>query len=138
MSNLTCTRIETDAPCGAKLVYHNRAGEEIIALSLTLEGAIRYQPLDWRHRLARAMYYPTLKRFYRELRRNGVTQRSLHHLAGGAHRGRHGGWAIRTEGHRAFQAWLAQARTSIDLSRRHLDGATAAQAASSRDPAHAA
>lgn len=120
MTITTCTRLETQCPSGATLVYRNTRGKECIEVSFSLNDEIFYQPLNWRLRLERPMYYTTLKRFYRLLRRNGITQRSLHHLAGGAHRGRHGGWAIGTDGHRDFQSWLVKARRSIALSREHL------------------
>ncbi|OIQ73730.1 hypothetical protein GALL_446320 [mine drainage metagenome] len=136
MVNMTCTRIETACPNGAMLVYCNTRGEERIDISFLLNGSIRHQPLNWSLRLARHTYYATLVRFYRELRRNGITQRSLHHLAGGAKRGRHGGWAIGTAGHRDFQAWLSKARSAIALSFRHLTEPCAAECAPPREHAH--
>lgn len=120
MAITTCTRLETTCPNGTTLVYRNARGNESIEVSFPLNGDIVYQPLNWRLCLGRPMYYATLKSFYRLLRRNGITQRSLHHLAGGVHRGRHGGWAIGTAGHREFQTWLTKARRSIALSREHL------------------
>jgi len=121
---MTRTRIETTCPCGTSLVYRNIHGVESIDVSFLLNDKVRYQPLNWRMRMARTMYYLTLKRFYKQLRRNGVTQRSLHYLAGGAHRERHGGWALGSQRYMEFQAWLSVARNAIALSQRHLQSST--------------
>ncbi len=120
MVTMTCTRIETVCPNGAHLVYNNVRGEESIDVSFMVGDQVRHQPVNWRCRMARDAYYPTLKRFYRDLRSNSVTQRSLHYLAGGANRGRHGGWAIRTDEHRQFQESLARAKAMIAIARSHL------------------
>ena len=120
MVTMTCTRIETVCPNGMHLVYNNTRGEESIDVSFMVGDQIRHQPLNWRCRLARPMYYTTLTRFYRDLRRHGVTQRSLHFLAGGTKRGRHGGWALHTGEHRQFQQSLVRAKALLDIARSHL------------------
>ena len=137
MVNMTCTRIKTTCPNGAALVYRNTRGEESIDVSFLLNSEIVYQPMNWRWRMDRAAHYATLKQFYRQLRRNGITQRSLQYLAGGARRGRNGGWAIGTPGHRDFQSWLSKARSAIAQSRQHLAGALPERAADQRNVEHA-
>jgi biopolymer transport protein ExbB/TolQ len=137
MVNMTRTKIATTCANGETLVYRNTRGEEVIEVSFSLNGEIVYQPLNWRIRLARPMYFATLKRFYRELRRHGITQRSLHHLAGGIQRRRNGGWAVGTAGHRNFQEWLSKARSAIALSRQHLEGTAVKKHTQQRAPSHA-
>lgn len=133
MVNMTCTRIETTCPNGAALVYRNMRGNERIDLSFAVGSEIFYQPINWESRIERPMYYATLKRFYRELRRSGVTQRSLHHLAGGTKRSRNAGWAPGTSGYHDFQSWLSKARSSIALSLQHLSDPIAVPSAQQRE-----
>ena len=67
-----------------------------------------YQHLHWSCRGGKREYYRAVAELYRYLRKNKITEQSLHNLASGEHPGRNGGYAIRTESYRRHVEGVAR------------------------------